>query len=242
MANFVKFIGGTLGWALGGPVGGFLGFVFGAAIDNVTSIKTGSAQQSGQRTTTGDFIASLLILSAAVMKADGKVMRSELDFVRVFLEQQFGKQQAAQHITGLKEILQRDIPLQQVCQQIRQFMPLAARLQLVHFLFGISKADGHVHQSEVKVIAQISAYLGISEADFNSLKAMYFRDAESDYRILEIEPSASDEEVKKAYRRMAVKYHPDKVAGLGEEVQRSAKEKFQKLQEAYENIRKQRGM
>jgi DnaJ like chaperone protein len=98
-----------------------------------------------------------------------------------------------------------------------------------------------VHPDELTTIESIAGYLGVSIADFNSLKAMYFKDTNSDYKILEIEPSASDEEVKKAYRKMAVKFHPDKVAALGEEVQHAAKEKFQKVQEAYENIKKHRG-
>ena len=142
----------------------------------------------------------------------------------------------------LREILKQDIPLQQVCQQIKQFMPVAERLQIIHYLFGISKADGSVDVLELQTIQTISNYLGVHPADFASLKAMYFRDVNSDYQILEIEPKASDEEVKKAYRRMAVKYHPDKVISLGEEVQKAAKEKFQKLQNAYENIKKQRGI
>jgi DnaJ like chaperone protein len=70
---------------------------------------------------------------------------------------------------------------------------------------------------------------------------MYFRDVNSDYKILEIEPEATTEEIKKAYRKVAIKFHPDKVASLGEDVQKAAKEKFQKVLEAYENIKKQRG-
>ncbi|MGZ6523384.1 MAG: DnaJ domain-containing protein, partial [Bacteroidia bacterium] len=135
----------------------------------------------------------------------------------------------------------QDIPLQQVCFQIKQYMPHSERLQIIHYLFGIAKADGHVHELELQTINTISNYLGVSVADFNSLKAMYFRDVNSDYLILEIEQSASDEDVKKAYRKMAVKFHPDKVAALGDEVQKAAKEKFQKVQSAYDNIKKQRG-
>jgi DnaJ like chaperone protein len=84
--------------------------------------------------------------------------------------------------------------------------------------------------------------MGISEKDFESIKAMFFKDTKSAYKILEITPDASDEELKKAYRKMAIKYHPDKVSHLGEDVQKAAKEKFQQLNAAYEAIKKERGL
>lgn len=244
--KFGKWIGGGLGAALGGPLGAVLGFALGAALDeaDVTVQQAQGGPQpghSGRSTASGDFAASLLVLSAAVMKSDGRTMKSELDFVKKFFVTQFGERVANEQIQLLKEILNQDIPLHDVCLQIKHFMPHAQRLQIVHYLFGISKADGHVHPQELNVIHTISNYLGVNSNDFNSLKAMYFRDAESDYKILEIEPSASVEEIKKAYRKMAVKFHPDKVLDLGEEVQKAAKEKFQKVQEAYENIKKQKG-
>lgn len=243
--KFGKWVGGGLGWALGGPLGGVLGFALGSMFDAASvTVQTNSGPSFDQRRTAphaGDFAASLLVLSAAVMKSDGRTLKSELDFVKTFLVHQFGEAQAQQQILLLKEILKQDIPLHDVCIQIRQYMPHAERLQLIHYLFGISKADGHVHPSELDTIATISSYLGVNPADFNSLKAMYFRDTNSDYMILEIEPTATDEEVKKAYRKMAVKFHPDKVAALGEDIQRAAKEKFQKVQEAFDNIKKQRG-
>lgn len=241
--KFGKWVGSGLGWALGGPLGGVLGFALGSMFDAASvTVQTGGGYQGRSAAPhAGDFAASLLVLSAAVMKSDGKTLKSELDFVKNFLIQQFGEAQAQQQVLLLKEILKQDIPLHQVCIQIKQYMPHAERLQLIHYLFGISKADGHVHELELATISSIASYLGVSAADFNSLKAMYFRDTNSDYKILEIEPNATDEEVKKAYRKMAVKFHPDKVAALGEEVQRGAKEKFQKVQEAYENIKKQRG-
>jgi DnaJ like chaperone protein len=243
--KFGKWLGGGLGWALGGPLGGILGFALGSAFDaaSITVQTNGKAGfGSGQRAPhVGDFAASLLVLSAAVMKSDGKTLKSELDYVKNFLTHQFGEAHAQQQILLLKEILKQEIPLQQVCQQIKQYMPHSERLQIIHYLFGISKADGHVHELELQTINTIANYLGISSADFNSLKAMYFRDVNSDYLILEIQPSVSDDEVKKAYRKMAVKFHPDKVAALGDDVQKAAKEKFQKVQSAYENIKKKRG-
>lgn len=243
--KFGKWLGSGLGWALGGPLGGVLGFALGSMFDAASvTVQTGDGTYRGRTTAAphaGDFAASLLVLSAAVMKSDGKTLKSELDYVKKFLVHQFGEDQAQQQIQLLKEILKQEIPVHEVCLQIKQYMPHAERLQLIHYLFGISKADGHVHELELNMISSIASYLGVSAADFNSLKAMYFRDTNSDYKILEIEPSASDEEVKKAYRKMAVKFHPDKVAALGDDVQRAANEKFQKVQEAYENIKKQRG-
>lgn len=235
--KFGKWLGGGLGWALGGPLGGIIGFALGSAFDGSETLNT----ENNQRTSNGDFAMSLLVLSAAVMKSDGKMLKSELDFVKDFFTKQFGRENAAQQILMLKEILKKDIPLFDVCNQIKHHMPHAQRIQIVHYLFGISQADGHVHELELKTIETISNYLGLNSADFNSLKAMYFRDVNSDYKILEIEPEATTEEIKKAYRKVAIKFHPDKVASLGEDVQKAAKEKFQKVLEAYENIKKQRG-
>lgn len=244
--KFGKWLGGGLGWALGGPLGGILGFALGSAFDaasvtvQTTDGKIGYSSR-GNTSHVGDFAASLLVLSAAVMKSDGKTLKSELDYVKRFLSKQFGEQNAQQQILLLQQILKQEIPLHDVCIQIKQYMPHSERLQIIHYLFGISKADGHVHELELQTIHTIANYLGVSAADFNSLKAMYFRDTNSDYLILEITPSATEEEIKKAYRKMAVKFHPDKVAALGEEVQKAANEKFQKVQSAYENIKKQKG-
>lgn len=246
--KYAKWIGGGLGWVLSGgsPLGAILGFALGSSFDasevTVETSSRGGARSHHYNTQVGDFAASLLVLSAAVMKSDGKTLKSELDFVKHFLSKQFGEAKAQQQIVMLKEILKQEIPLHDVCRQIKQYMPHSQRLQIVHYLFGISKADGHVHELELKTIHTIANYLGISAADFNSLKAMYFKDVDSDYKILEISPSAGDDEVKKAYRKMAIKFHPDKVASLGGEVQKAAKEKFQKVLQAYENIKKQRGI
>ncbi len=244
MAKFGKWIGSGLGWAFGGPIGAVVGFAVGSAIDTafVDGNEKTSAYARYKKTKPGDFGLSLLVLIAAVMKADGKVVKSELDYVKQYFLKQFGSEQTKEHLIALREILKKDIPLQDVCLQIKTYTMYPARLQLLHLLFGVAQVDGEVHPSELNVINQIASYLGIRANDYASIKAMFFKEVDGDYKILEITKSATNDEVKKAYRRMVVKFHPDKVSHLGEEFQKGAKEKFQKVQEAYSNIKKQRGM
>lgn len=235
--RYAKWIGGGLGWAFGGPIGGILGFVFGTMVDGMQSGKF-----EYKPTQSGDFSISLLVLSAAVMRADGKVMKSELDYVRSFFMRQFGPETANNRIQMLQEILKQDFNLPEVCQQIGRYMEYPSRLQLLHYLFGLSSADGQYNPKEVEMIGFIAGYLGIEKQDYESIRAMFVRDINSAYKVLEISPDATDGEVKGAYRKMAIKYHPDKVAHIGEDVQHAAKEKFQQLNAAYEEIKKQRGM
>lgn len=240
MSQWSKWLWGGLGWTFFGPIGGILGFALGALSENVSAAK--KYRQDDNETRPGDFGVALLVLAAAVMKADGRILKSELEYVKKFFTKQFGENYTNERILLLKEILKQDYPLQEICMQIKQNMDHSSRLQLIHFLFGISNSDGQVHLTEVDLIGSISSYLGIRTADFESLKAMFYKDTGSAYKILEIEPHASSEEIKKAYRKMAIKYHPDKVTHLGEQFQKAAKEKFQKLNEAYENIKKERGI
>lgn len=249
MAHFGKILGGGLGWAFGGPLGALIGVAIGGILD-VGATKSPVAQNAQQnqsrnyrqhQTQEGDFGVALIALSAVVMKADGKILKSEVQFVREFFAQQFGHQRTNEYIKLLQEILKQDIQVREICFQIRHNMEHPLRLELLRYLFEVSRADGKVDRSEVNIIQHIANYLGISEKDFLSLKNMYYKDVDSAYKILEINTNATDEEVKKAYRKMAIKYHPDKLSGLGEEFEKKGKEKFQKVQEAYDKIKKDRG-
>ncbi|HDR89938.1 MAG TPA: molecular chaperone DnaJ [Bacteroidetes bacterium] len=238
MGKFGKWIGGGLGWVLFGPLGGLAGFALGAIFDNAD---VQSLQQEGQ-TTRGDFVVSFLVLVAAMMKADGKVLRSELDYVKKYLVTAFGTEAAREALAMLRDLLRQDIPLRQVSMQIRQNMDYSSRLQLLQMLHGISAADGQVHPEEIRVIRLVAQYMGISQKDMDSIMAVYVADTDWAYKVLGIDRSAGDEEVKKAYRKMAMKYHPDKVSYLGEDFQKIAHEKFRKVNEAYEQIKKERNM
>jgi len=194
------------------------------------------------QTQPGDFIVSLLVLFGAVMKADKQMLKSELDYVKQFLSKQFNQNQVQDFMTLFKDIIKQDYPLRDVCRQIVRSMDHSSRLELIHVLFGLSKADGHVHPDEVKVIHTLARYLNINNNDFNSIQAMFLKDTLSDYKILGLDSSATDNEVKKTYRKMAAKYHPDKVAHLGEDLKNLAEEKFKSLNDAYQNIKKERGI
>ena len=260
--SFAKWIGGAIGWSFGGPIGAIIGLAIGSFVDNLSENgtpligdrQTGKksrdpyrkmpkydAKKEKPKTKSGDFEVSLLILASIVIKADGKQDQRELDFVRQQFRNMYGAERANHAFELFKRISKQNISMRQVCLQIKQMMDHASRLQLLHFLFGIAKADGFVTEDEVRKIYTISGYLGISNRDYDSIKAMFYNSTNNEYKILEIDKSVSDDEVKAAYRKMAKKYHPDRVGHLGKEHQEGAEEKFRQVQEAYEHIQKERG-
>ena len=251
MANFSKWLGAGLGFTFGGPIGAALGFAIGSFVggfseDDLTKEQRAYQQRVGRdgntaNTQSGDFEMSLLVLASIVIKSDGKVDQKELDFVRIQFTGMYGKERANNAFKLFKGIVKKEISARQVCLQIRSHMPHASRLQLLHFLFGIARADGFVVESEIEEIRKIAGYLYINERDYSSIKAMFYDASENAYQILEITKEASNEEVKKAYRKMVKKYHPDKLQGLGEEHLKGANEKFQSIQSANDRIKKERG-
>lgn len=259
----LKWIGATLGWSFGGPIGAIIGLALGSLGDALASGKGGftigdgtfndersqqgrrpnykTQQQRRAQTTSGDFEVSLLILATVVIKADGVQDQRELDFVRKQFVGMYGKDRANKAFELFKKVSQQTVPLRQVCMQIQQMMDHSSRLQLMHFLFGIAKADGMVTDDEERQIFTIAGYLGVSSRDYNSIKAMFYNSSDNAYEILEITKSATTSEIKKAYRNMAKKYHPDKVEHLGEEHKKGAEDKFKQVQKAYEQLQQERG-
>ncbi len=243
MGKFGKWIGGGLGFVFGGPIGGLLGFFLGSVVDG-TSVRweqTGGDRRV-YRTTPGDFGMSLLVLIAAVMKADGKVLKSELDYVKRFFVSQFGPETAREALQMLRDLLQQEIPLREVCMQIKSNMDYPSRLQLIHILYNISAADNRFETAETNVIKSIAGMLGITSTDYDSIRNMFIPATDAAYRILEVERTATEEELKSAYRKMALKYHPDKVSHLGEDFRKTAEEKFKSVNEAWEKIKKERNI
>lgn len=271
-----KWIGGFLGFiTTGSPLGALAGFALGALFDGgLDAVNTengqetyrhthraydnGQAQwQAQQRVYEGQrnsFMFSLLVLTSYIIRADGKVMHSEMELVRNFLRQNFGMAAQTQGEQILLKLFEQQKKLgtaqfrsviHDSCAQIAGNMPYEQRLQLLNFLTMIAQADGLVVQAEIEALKEVAMRMGLSAADVDSmlnLKSGSRGNLNDAYKVLGVSPSATDEEVKKAYRRLALQNHPDKVAVLGDDVRKAAELKFQEINAAKDLIYKSRGL
>ncbi len=242
----IKWFAAILGYALFRFPGAVLGFIIGSLLDTMTSKNNGGFKtvfSQGPEVTPADFELNLLSLSSIVIKADGSVNQTELDYVRRYFVSAYGKERANATFRTFNDIIKnRQVSAQRICMYINQHTRYPSRLQILHFLFGIANADGTVSRSEAEKIQQIAGFLRINFKDFESIKAMFFKTGDHAYKILEIDKTATDAEVKKAFRTMAKKYHPDKVQHMDEIHIKGAEAKFREVQMAYDQIKKERGM
>lgn len=276
--SITKWIFTGLGWAVGGPIGALLGYFLGKSIDNASDggyQRLGGPVRHGPFRNTGtqnDINVSLLVLIAAVMKADGEVKRSELDYVKQFLLKNYGEENGRQYLLILRDLVKPEqyIDLSGVCRQIKVNTDYTTRYHMVDFLFGLAVSDNGYSPEENSTLRTIANWLGINPGDYVSIytrhvtsrfggnaggqsrqsgrgghsggtgsSSTYHKDP---YKVLGLDAKATDEEVKKAYRRLAMKYHPDKVEGMGEEIKKNAEAQFREINEAYEIIKATRGM
>ena len=239
-----KWIGAIIGYLLFRFPGAILGFFLGSLFDGMNKHGGSIFQDFGRaQVSPQDFEMHLISLCSIVIKADGKVSQQELDYVRQYFLGTYGKEKANAIFRTFNEVIKkREISPQRICSYLNQRTRYEVRLQLIHFLFGIAGADGNVSAAEVAKLRELAGYLRCGPRDFESIKAMFFESADTAYTILEIERSATDEEVKKAYRNMAKKYHPDRVNTKDEAIKKGAEEKFKQVQKAYEQIQKERGI
>lgn len=246
MKKFANWIGAGIGWTAGGPIGAALGYIIGSIIKKA-STNYDEFQNPDNYTTNstqpGDFEISLLFLSSEVIKADGKILKQELDYVRNYFVHIYGKERANNAFKLFKEIIKTtNLNTSDICSQIKDNTSIETRHQLLHFLFSIAESDGHVSDSEIKKIEEISNNLNISQTSYHSIKAMFYKNNESAYEILETNKNSSNDEIKKSYRKLVKLHHPDKIRHLGQEHITASQEKFQKIQQAYETIKKERGI
>ena len=257
-----KWIGGILGFMTGGPLGALAGFALGALIDNTAasaSAASGSGdipcgqpgEAAGHR---NSFLFAMLVMASYIIRADGRIMHSEMEYVRQFLRRNFGEQavgEGQQILLNLFEERKRmdaqnpgafRRTIHECGAQIAANLSYEERLQLLSFLANIARSDGHVSPEEVDALREVAASMGLSAREAESMLNLGGDSLEEAYKVLEITPEATDQEVRAAYRHLALKHHPDRVATLGEDVKKAAEEKFQEINNAKERIYKARGM
>lgn len=234
-----------LGFLLYRFPGAVIGYLLGYFFDNlnITTTTSGGNARQKQQVSPADFELNLLSLASLVIKADGNVNQKELDYVRMYFVQAYGKERANTTFRTFNEVIKkREVNAQNICNYLKHRTRYEARLQIIHFLFNVADADGYVSPMEVDRIRSMAHFLDLRLADFESIKAMFFKTADSAYTILEVDRNATENEIKEAYRNMVKKYHPDKLQHMDEAYQKGAEAKFRKVQEAYEQIQKERGM
>ena len=242
----IKWFIALLGYSIFRLPGAIIGFLLGSFIDNLNS--SGGAgtifrDMTRQQVSPADFELNLLSLCSIVIKADGSVSQRELDYVRQYFVSTYGKEKANAIFRTFNEInKKREISAQRICSYLNQRTRYEVRLQLLHFLFGIAQADGAIRNPEINKLREIARFLRVAIRDFESIMAMFIKSADNAYKILEIDKTASNDELKKAYRTMAKKYHPDRVNTENEAIKKGAEDKFKEVQKAYEQIQKERGI
>jgi DnaJ like chaperone protein len=250
--------GGTVGFVLGGPLGMIIGGALGAQAGEGAPVHPGARQAGGariggpglRRDTQTAFMVALISLAAKVAKADGNVSEAEIrtldDFLRTNLRMSLQERQMASRV--FNEAKNSPIPAADFARQIRGILgPFPDRLRdMITLLLQIAHADGSLHPTEETLIRQIARDMGLTDRDYQECRALFggsSLSSDSAYEALGLTSQATEEEVKKAYRRIAREYHPDVLQskGLPEDFMQFAKEKLQKVNEAYDVIKKQRG-
>ena len=253
-----KWIGGIVGFMAMGPLGALAGYVFGSMFEGSSEERSdnggGSAGNNSAYGQRNSFLFAMLVMASYIIRADGKIMHSEMEFVRNFLRRNFGEAAVSEGEQILLNLFEQRKRMEQTNPyafqnvihdsgaQIAVNLSYEERLQLLSFLVMIAQSDGNVCDAEIAALKEVAQCMRLSAAEVDSMLNLNGDSLEDAYKVLEIEPSATDSEVRAAYKKLALKHHPDRVATLGEDIKNAAKVKFQQINNAKERIYKARGM
>jgi DnaJ like chaperone protein len=232
MAKYEKWLGAGLGWVVGGPLGGLLGFIAGNLIEKGTNSDTSSITKG-----LTEFEVNLIVLASHLIKIDGKVSLAEVSFLNNFLNQHFNETPSAARTQVINHCMQKEYDLSAACDQIRINTPHHTRQQVVHFLFDLAMCDGELTERENYFIFRIAGYLNVNDVDFRRIKKEHNERPQIMFEILEVSSSANMSEIRTAYRRLVLKYHPDRNKNASEAERKKLAAKFQQIHEAYEKIK-----
>lgn len=241
-----KLIGAGLGLFLGGPLGAVIGGLIGHYVKDAPlgdgeepAREDPSLRQHQQELY---FTANLVGILTAMSRVDGEIQREEVQAIRSFFYDRLGYRGESLEIVRdlVKQFLKTGVDVDALCRDLSRRADYPTRLLLIECLRDVARADGTLNSAEQAFLDRIGFLLGIAPEDAAGLRARS-AGAGKEYEVLGVAPSAGQQEVKRAYREMVKKYHPDRVAHLGEEFRKLAHDKFLEVQAAYDRIRKSAG-
>ena len=247
MSIWGKLIGGAAGMALGGPIGAILGIAAGHGVDKVSNFDTFERNKNLSNDQKEQiFATSVIVISAKLAKADGKISKSEiLAFKKIFEFPAEDEKAISNIFNSAKENIDdyKDIA-EQVYKVFKSDRGLL--FELLNSLFSIAYADGELHPKERDMLFEIAKVFQITGNEFESLNNIFEAKISTDntsinrsYKILGLSENASLEQVSNQYRKLIKEYHPDKLQGMGlpKEFIELANQKLSAINKAYNEIK-----
>ena len=237
MAKYEKWLGASLGWMLtGNPLVGIIGFLAGTLME-------GDGKDKGNNAVKGvsEFEVNLMVIAAHLIKLDGAISEKEVTFTEQFMNAHFNEDLGAERSKLFYHCLQKEYDLNAACGQVRMYSQHNTRVQVVRFLVDLALCDGPINERENYFIFRIAGYLNVNDAEYRRIKLEHSQPVPDVYEILGVTVDMSYPEIRAVYRKLVLKYHPDRNKDASEEEKKKLGRKFQQIQEAYQKIKIEKG-